>query len=245
MDDSPLSRLPAELTNRIYEMALTFDSPLLLNEIRKANGITCACRQARSETRLIFWASNSFKYDYPDPLERIDFSTPAHTEQVYDMQVYYMLKYTLGAEVLKYGQGMEFTGTSATTVRTIMSIYSGEHALGKNPWSHKWQNMQRTRLSAFPTGYRLVPLEPFFGDVLKAYEELGFEIFALRENERFSITLAMRRFDDLQKFKEDCRKGKRYEFCALLPEAKDGFYENDQECNGASSKQGDDQQKAA
>lgn len=243
MDDSPLSRLPAELTNRIYEMALTFDSPLLLNEIRKANGITCACRQARSETRLIFWASNSFKYDYPIPFAcpLVLFESPdpnrkgkraPHTQQLYDLP-----KYTLGTETLKYGQGMEFTGTSATTGRTSMSVCSGEHALGKNPWSHKWQKMQRTSVSTIPIGYRLVP---FFIHVLKAYEELGFDMFALRENERFNIKPAISQFIDILRFEEDSRMGRRFEFCALLPEAKDGLHANDRERNGASSKHGDE-----
>ncbi|KAK5720436.1 hypothetical protein LTR17_014993 [Elasticomyces elasticus] len=56
---SPLYRLPAELRNEIFRMALTSDSPI---ELRPSNepALLHTSSQTREETRLVYWAENVF-----------------------------------------------------------------------------------------------------------------------------------------------------------------------------------------
>ncbi|KAK5699506.1 hypothetical protein LTR97_005634 [Elasticomyces elasticus] len=56
---SPLFRLPAELRNEIFRMALTSDTPI---ELRPGNepALLHTSNQTREETRLVYWAENDF-----------------------------------------------------------------------------------------------------------------------------------------------------------------------------------------
>ena len=69
MDDSPLSKLPGEVRNEIYQLALRHTSPIIIckneNEVMAVNStpamaLTAVCRQMRKETLKIFYAVNSF-----------------------------------------------------------------------------------------------------------------------------------------------------------------------------------------
>ncbi|KAK5124311.1 hypothetical protein LTR85_002014 [Meristemomyces frigidus] len=68
MDNSPLARLPPELRNDIYELALTHDRPYIIpTEQRRRSGLSGrglmrTCRTVRAETTLLFYASNDFVF---------------------------------------------------------------------------------------------------------------------------------------------------------------------------------------
>ena len=76
MDSSPFSRLPAELRNNIYELALHQDAELLVskNKIRyphlklrsskpyRALAFTQTCRDIRLESSALFYKVNTFKF---------------------------------------------------------------------------------------------------------------------------------------------------------------------------------------
>ncbi|KAK4552614.1 hypothetical protein LTR86_010258 [Recurvomyces mirabilis] len=62
MDDSPLGRLPRELREYIYVLALTKSCNIRLQEIEHHTTLTQTCRQARTEGLPIFFAVNNF-YD--------------------------------------------------------------------------------------------------------------------------------------------------------------------------------------
>jgi len=68
MDNSPLARLPSELRNRVYELALTvqMDYPIYLRDIDLHIGLTRTCRQARNESRPMFYAFNRFEISLVD-----------------------------------------------------------------------------------------------------------------------------------------------------------------------------------
>ncbi|KAK0365298.1 hypothetical protein LTR02_005592 [Friedmanniomyces endolithicus] len=59
MDGSSFNRIPAELRNEIFELALTSSGPV---ELRRGNepGLLQASRQIRQETQSVFWAGNDF-----------------------------------------------------------------------------------------------------------------------------------------------------------------------------------------
>jgi len=75
MDASPLSRLPAELRNEIFELAYTSEQPLLviynhnnatvrlsptsLNCYCRLLALRQTCKQIRQETRALVWARNT------------------------------------------------------------------------------------------------------------------------------------------------------------------------------------------
>lgn len=64
MDDSPLSRLPAELRNRIYELALLQDDSITISLNGKRRWRPPAhlstCNQIRAEASSIYYAGNTF-----------------------------------------------------------------------------------------------------------------------------------------------------------------------------------------
>jgi len=77
MDNSPLAKLPAELRNYIYELALTCDTPcrvrsvglnpqLLSPEQRQPLGLTATCKAIRAEPTKLFYANNSFVFTNGD-----------------------------------------------------------------------------------------------------------------------------------------------------------------------------------
>lgn len=62
MDDSPLSRLSAELRNKISELVLVQGDHIALPGAFLGNDPTMTCRQMRRETSDMFWGSNEFHY---------------------------------------------------------------------------------------------------------------------------------------------------------------------------------------
>ncbi|KAK5115831.1 hypothetical protein LTR85_009425 [Meristemomyces frigidus] len=74
MDHSPLSRLPAELRNRIYELALHQDTPvrarfanqrprLQFKYTDNALALVRSCKQIRAESAGLFCSANSFRIE--------------------------------------------------------------------------------------------------------------------------------------------------------------------------------------
>ncbi|KAK0352726.1 hypothetical protein LTR91_019293 [Friedmanniomyces endolithicus] len=62
MDGSSFNRIPAEIRNEIFELALTTSGPI---ELRRGNepGLLQVSRQIRQETQGVFWAGNDFIID--------------------------------------------------------------------------------------------------------------------------------------------------------------------------------------
>lgn len=64
MDDSPLARLPQELRNYVYELAVTSDKPIRVStEILprwQAPGLLQCCHQSRNEASGIYFGGNTF-----------------------------------------------------------------------------------------------------------------------------------------------------------------------------------------
>lgn len=73
MDNSPLARLPAELRNDIYELALRQEEPVIIDGCDKhaavipprAMGITQTRKDIRAETAGVFYALNTFTVRHP------------------------------------------------------------------------------------------------------------------------------------------------------------------------------------
>ncbi|KAK0284872.1 hypothetical protein LTR35_000207 [Friedmanniomyces endolithicus] len=59
MDGSSFNRIPTEIRNEIFELALTTSGPI---ELRRGNepGLLQTSRQIRQETQSVFWAGNDF-----------------------------------------------------------------------------------------------------------------------------------------------------------------------------------------
>ena len=59
MDGSSFNRIPAEIRNEIFELALTTSGPV---ELRRGNepSLLQTSRQIRQETQSVFWAGNNF-----------------------------------------------------------------------------------------------------------------------------------------------------------------------------------------
>jgi len=93
MDNSPLSKLPPELRNFIYELALHQDKPFNLHwsptqsvreaawshSPKQALALTATCHRIRSECSKLFYATNTFVLDCPDVGLEFD---PARYERV-------------------------------------------------------------------------------------------------------------------------------------------------------------------
>ncbi|KAK3719148.1 hypothetical protein LTR37_004712 [Vermiconidia calcicola] len=75
MDNSPLAKLPAELRNRIYLLALRNEQPIIvvvrsggrpqeayrrLYELRTPQALTLTCKQIRNESINMFYSANAF-----------------------------------------------------------------------------------------------------------------------------------------------------------------------------------------
>ena len=70
MDESPLSTLPAELRNLIYEMSLTSDEPIQIFEVHEISSevtvwrtpaLLATCRATRQEATSIYYSRNVFQ----------------------------------------------------------------------------------------------------------------------------------------------------------------------------------------
>lgn len=75
MEDSPLSRLPTELRNEIYHLALIEENPVLINSdtrrVWRAPALLQTCRQLRAEASPVFLGNNAFlsaRYFYHIPV---------------------------------------------------------------------------------------------------------------------------------------------------------------------------------
>lgn len=70
MDNSPLSKLPAEIRNEMYDLALKNDNCKITRQARLSCGsenkhplaLTQTCRAVRQETQLTFFAVNTFTF---------------------------------------------------------------------------------------------------------------------------------------------------------------------------------------
>ncbi|KAK5122088.1 hypothetical protein LTR85_004334 [Meristemomyces frigidus] len=71
MEASPLKKLPAELRNRIYEMALQHEDAIIIRtdgafDELSASGLplalTATCREIRNDTLKMFYANNAFHF---------------------------------------------------------------------------------------------------------------------------------------------------------------------------------------
>ncbi|KAK5114558.1 hypothetical protein LTR85_010135 [Meristemomyces frigidus] len=62
MDNSPFARLPPELRNRIFDLALTRSNGcrIELDQMQNYNQLTRTCRQIRAETHAVFYSQNDF-----------------------------------------------------------------------------------------------------------------------------------------------------------------------------------------
>lgn len=96
-----------------------------------------------------------------------------------------------------------------------MIIYSGTQAASKNPQNDAdiWQ----LNIGGFG---RLGPASEFLRQILRAYDHLGFEIYALRDNRHFNYDATA--IQDLEDEPERMavrgkHPGKHYEFCVVLP----------------------------
>ena len=66
MDNSPLRRLPAELQNNIFAIALTSDGPVHLSKSIPAAPLTQTCQEIRHQTLLMYYAVNTFTTSMQD-----------------------------------------------------------------------------------------------------------------------------------------------------------------------------------
>lgn len=68
MDKSPLSRLPAELRNFIYGLALSYEEPIAINKsecrLWAPPALLHCCREIRREARGLYYSSNIFRVDW-------------------------------------------------------------------------------------------------------------------------------------------------------------------------------------
>ncbi|KJX94395.1 hypothetical protein TI39_contig4199g00013 [Zymoseptoria brevis] len=60
MENSPFNRIPAEVRNHIYFMALANDAAIPARNVAKHTGFLQTCRQIRGEAQLLFWAVKEF-----------------------------------------------------------------------------------------------------------------------------------------------------------------------------------------
>lgn len=62
MDDSPLGRLPAELSNRVYALVMLSPGPYDINLAKRIEPpLTQVCKEVRNKYRPMFYAMNTFK----------------------------------------------------------------------------------------------------------------------------------------------------------------------------------------
>lgn len=175
MDQSPLHRIgnkafPAEVRNKIFKLAVTFDSPLSLASLADASGITRVCRQTRSETRLLFYASNSFEYASPIKLSwplmagrfqmgklRKNPPRDAHSKQLCGL-----LKITLGYDTLKLIRRISISGIGDDNERAELTIFIGADAVAEHVQLPMWIKTQKGLTEDDPsslTGF-LAPRDP-------------------------------------------------------------------------------------
>ncbi|KXS98586.1 hypothetical protein AC578_4314 [Pseudocercospora eumusae] len=78
MDTSPFNKLSAELRNEIYELALSFEEPILITKtshsrlessVKQPTALLQTCRQIRAETTKMFYANNVFRFADSTPVD--------------------------------------------------------------------------------------------------------------------------------------------------------------------------------
>ena len=62
MESSPLQRLPPELRNQIFALALAASHSIDLKKIHEGVALLRTCKQTREETYAMFYAGNDFRY---------------------------------------------------------------------------------------------------------------------------------------------------------------------------------------
>lgn len=68
MDESPLSRLPPELRNTIYEYALSNAEPIVINQLEcrlwRPPALLRCCSKLQNEASGLYYGSNIFRVDW-------------------------------------------------------------------------------------------------------------------------------------------------------------------------------------
>lgn len=220
MEKSSFRLLSPELRNVVYEQLLTSDEPLQLDGTSSLKSITETCRELRDESRKFFWANNSFQHTSRKPGARAQHAASS---------VSVFLSHYLGSEILNVAGRIIFhhlPGHSAAK-HADMVINSGIQGADRNLQGNidTWQR----NMGGFG---KLGPPSEYLRQILRAYDHLGFELYALRQNRHFNWENATKETD--QEMAErlavcETHEGKHYEFCVVLP------HEDDESDSGLSA----------
>ena len=135
MEDSPLQRLPPELRNHIFKLALTADRPIKLEDLHEKTALIRTCKQIRQEGSAIFYMCNRFSFifvqDTEDAVAKLCVFLrrlgPKILQHIGSLRVVIMPHYYVLLDQ-SYGGSWEdceqFIDSARDQVREITSVYS-------------------------------------------------------------------------------------------------------------------------
>ena len=170
MDNSHFGRLSAELRNKIYELALTRNTWIFLEDISSANQLTKTCRQMRREAAIMFWASNRFwtRLSWLDnPSFDFDFDTHGWMTNVRPAEKVGRLLSLLGMDKVSSIKRLDITPASGISQLEIYGAQDDKVNLSQTRSS--WDNVVTDVLSVdlWVSEYR---------PIVKALLDMGLEV---------------------------------------------------------------------